>query len=186
MIMAYGYAAVFVGTLFEGETILVAAGFAAHRGYLDLAGVILAAFAGTLAGDQTLFHLGRRHSAALLGRFPAWQARRERVERWLERYQTLLVLAFRFMYGFRTITPFVLGMGRMPSGRFLAWNALSAALWSVAIACVGYQAGNVLTLLLGDLKRVEVPLLVAMVATGFGLWGVRAWRRRVAWRRECR
>ena len=32
----YGYWAVFVGSLLEGETILILAGFAAHRGYLSL------------------------------------------------------------------------------------------------------------------------------------------------------
>ena len=36
LIASYGYYALFVGTFLEGETVLIAAGFAAHRGILDL------------------------------------------------------------------------------------------------------------------------------------------------------
>ena len=53
----YGYAAVLIGTFLEGETILVIGGLAARLGYLKLQWVIVAAFAGSLAGDQ----IGRAH-----------------------------------------------------------------------------------------------------------------------------
>ena len=51
----YGYAAILIGTFLEGETILVLAGLAAHQGYLVLTWVILAAFLGSLCGDQLFF-----------------------------------------------------------------------------------------------------------------------------------
>ena len=50
--------AVILGTFLEGETILVLAGLAAHQGYLSLSGIILAAFAGSLCGDQLFFFWG--------------------------------------------------------------------------------------------------------------------------------
>ena len=68
LIDTYGYLAILVGTFFEGETVLVLGGFAAHRGYLDLPGVILAAFVGTLLGDQLFFVLGRWHSEKILAK----------------------------------------------------------------------------------------------------------------------
>ena len=51
----YGYAAILIGTFLEGETILALAGLAAHQGYLALTWVILAAFLGSLCGDQLFF-----------------------------------------------------------------------------------------------------------------------------------
>jgi hypothetical protein len=43
----YGYIAILLGTVFEGETIMIMGGFSAHRGYLDLLPwVVLAGFAG--------------------------------------------------------------------------------------------------------------------------------------------
>ena len=54
----YGYAAILIGTFLEGETILVLAGVAAHQGYLVLTWVIIAAFVGSLCGDQLFFLFG--------------------------------------------------------------------------------------------------------------------------------
>ena len=64
----YGYAAILIGTFLEGETILELAGLAAHQGYLVLTRVILAAFVGSLCGDQLFFYFGRKHSQAVLSR----------------------------------------------------------------------------------------------------------------------
>ena len=52
LIRDYGYLAVFVGNLFEGETIVLLAGAAVHFGFLDLAGVLASGLAGSVAGDQ--------------------------------------------------------------------------------------------------------------------------------------
>ena len=47
----YGYPVVFLGTLLEGETILALAGFAAHRGHLQLPAVVGLATAGSALVD---------------------------------------------------------------------------------------------------------------------------------------
>ena len=68
LIANYGYIAVLIGTFFEGETILLIAGFFAHLGYLKLSYVIAAAFAGSLAGDQLFFYAGRIKGIELVNR----------------------------------------------------------------------------------------------------------------------
>ena len=45
----FGYFALFLGTFFEGETILVLAGFLAFRGYMDINIVVVVAFCGSYA-----------------------------------------------------------------------------------------------------------------------------------------
>ena len=62
----YGYLGVFIGTLMEGETVLLLAGFAAHQGYLVLGLVIAVAFVGGTLGDQIAFFLGRRYGNRLI------------------------------------------------------------------------------------------------------------------------
>jgi len=43
----YGYIAILLGSVFEGETIMIMGGFSAHRGYLELLPwVVLSGFAG--------------------------------------------------------------------------------------------------------------------------------------------
>ena len=70
LIQQYGYAAVFVGSVLEGETMLVLAGLAAHRGYLSLQWVIAIAVAGAFVGDQICFLTGRFLGRTVLARWP--------------------------------------------------------------------------------------------------------------------
>lgn len=165
----WGYAGLFAGVFLEGESILVLAGFAAHRGYLRLPLVILAAVAATLVADQGLFHLGRRRGASFLRSRPGWEGRAARVRRLVAGHATLIALGFRFVYGFRTVTPVVLGVSGMNPWRFLPLNAASGLAWATAFACAGYFSGATLEYLLGDLRRHEGWIMGGLLLLAAGL-----------------
>src|SRR3990167_7785861 len=74
----FGYLALFIGTFFEGETILVLAGVAASFGKLELNWVMLVAFCGSYAGDQLWYYMGRHKGRQLLERNPRWHNMGER------------------------------------------------------------------------------------------------------------
>ena len=141
MIDSYGYLALVVGTFLEGETVLVLGGLAAKLGYLKLPWVIASAFLGTLMGDQLFFFLGRRKGQAFLLKRPKWHSRAEKVHRMLERHPIPIIIGFRFLYGFRTVTPFVLGMSRVPITQFVLLNIVGAAAWAAIIGGLGYVFG---------------------------------------------
>ncbi len=170
LIRVYGYAAVFCGTLVEGETVVVIAGFLSHRGYLHAPLVAVAAFIGSYLVDQFFFFIGRRQGRGFLRHRPRWQAGAVRAEALLERYGTWIILGFRFLYGFRTVTPFVIGMSRVPAARFAILNAASAAAWAVAFTTAGYLFGQVMETILGDLRRHEAWLLAALALAGIAVW----------------
>jgi membrane protein DedA with SNARE-associated domain len=176
----YGYLAVAIGCFLEGETILVLAGFAAHRGYLDLRLTMLAAFAGSMFGDQLYFCLGRRYGTRWLARRPTWQVAAQAIEQRLRRHRDLFMLGFRFLYGLRTVSPFVLGLSNVSALRFSVCNVLGAALWSVSFAAGGYVFGEGVEHLLGRVQRYELALFAGLAVVGLVLWLVRIWRRRRA------
>jgi membrane protein DedA with SNARE-associated domain len=178
LIQTYGYVAIFVGTFLEGETVLILSGLAAHQGYLHLPWVILAAFAGTLFGDQLYFYLGRWHSHAMLAKHPGWQARVNKAQRLLERYRTMVIISFRFMYGLRTVTPFVIGMSRVPTATFIILNVMSALAWALVMGVGGYFFGHALEIIIGDIKHYELVVLGAVVIIGVMLWVIHLYRLR--------
>jgi membrane protein DedA with SNARE-associated domain len=177
-IQSYGYVAIFVGTFLEGETVVILSGLAAHQGYLQLPWVILAAFAGTLFGDQLYFYLGRWHGHAMLSKHPAWQARVNKAQRLIERYRTMVIISFRFMYGLRTVTPFVIGMSRVPTVTFTMLNILSAFTWALAMGVGGYFFGHALEIIIGDIKHHELEVLGVVVIIGVSLWVIHLCRRK--------
>jgi membrane protein DedA with SNARE-associated domain len=174
----YGYLAIIVGTFFEGETILVLGGFTAHRGYLALPWVIVSAFLGSLCGDQLFFYLGRRHGQAVLARRPSWRTRVEKATALLERFRKPFMIGFRFLYGLRTVTPFTIGLSRIPAREFFLYNAVGAVLWATVVGSGGYLVGNALELFLGDMRRYEREALAAIAAIGLLAWAVHVLRRK--------
>lgn len=176
-LQTYGYWAIVIGTFLEGETILVLAGLAAHQGYMALEGVILCAFAGSLCGDQMFFFLGRRHSDFLLRRRPAWRGKLERANRMADRFQTPLILGFRFLYGLRTIMPFAFGISEVPVLRFVWLNVIGAGIWAVVVGVAAYLFGSALEQVLGDLRHYERMLFILVAAAGAMVWIVYIYRR---------
>ncbi len=170
----YGYAFVFVGAMAEGESVLLLAGFAAHRGLLRLPEVMAVAWVASTLGDQVCFYLGRRHGPALLARFPSLAAHIERLRPMLQRHPNAAVLSVRFLYGLRTAGPIALGALGVSRWRFALLNMLSAAVWAGAFCMLGYQFGNTLHWLLDDLRSVEEVVLAALLAAA-AAWAV--WRR---------
>lgn len=165
----YGYLAVVVGTVFEGETILLMAGYAAHTGRLSLAGVALAGFGGSLLGDQAAFWLGHRYGARVLTRFPRLRPGVERASALLRRVQAPLLLGFRFIYGIRIATPIAAALAKVPLPRFVILNSLGAALWAAVVSGAGYLFGHGLSRLFEHAKHFEHVVLGVIAAGGVAL-----------------
>jgi membrane protein DedA with SNARE-associated domain len=176
LIEHYGYLAVFIGALIEGETILVMAGFLAHEGFLNPVVVMTVAAIGGFIGDQFFFALGRYRGREILARFPSLQARAARVEKLVLRYQNWLIILIRFMYGLRVAGPIMLGMTQVSHIRFVVVNLLGAIVWAVLIGGAGYLFGQAVGLFLHDAQRYEALLLGTLLVLGIAVWIYRRYR----------
>lgn len=173
LIEQHGYWLLALGCVMEGETVLILAGFAAHRGHLDLAWVIVVGATGGFVGDQFLFWLGRRHGPSVLARFPKIATQAERVHRFCARHPALSIIGVRFAYGMRIAGPILIGGASVSSLRFAALNALGAVLWALGLAAVGWFFGHAAEVVLGEITHVEGWLLLALALGCFAWWYVR-------------
>jgi membrane protein DedA with SNARE-associated domain len=178
LVDAYGYIAVFIGAFLEGETVLALAGLAARRGYLDFRWVVCIALVAGFVGDQFFFFLGRVRGHAILERFPNWRERADRFDAMLARWHAPLIVAIRFIYGFRILGPIMLGMGRCASWKFVVFNLIGAIIWAPLIAGLGYLFGAMLESVLHDLKHVELWAFVALLGLGLAVFLLHRWRSR--------
>jgi membrane protein DedA with SNARE-associated domain len=168
----FGYLAVFVGTFLEGEAILVAAGFFASRGYLDIAWVTVVAFVGAYLGHLFWFWLGRVHGVKLLDRFPGMKRHFGKGIRVFERYGAAAIIITQWLYGLRITCAVIIGMSRISLVKFLLYEAASCAAWAVVITALGYYFGRAIESLLGRVEHIEKYglLFIVLVAVGFWLW----------------
>lgn len=170
LISSYGYLAIIIGTFLEGETVLVLGGFAAHGGYLNLPLVILSAFIGTLFGDQLYFFIGRYKGLTMLESRPVWKEKSSKVFALLEKHEVLLILGFRFLYGIRTVTPFLIGTSKIKTSRFIKLNLIGAVVWAIVVGTLGYWFGHALELIIGDIKHYETMIFIFLIVVGLSVW----------------
>jgi membrane protein DedA with SNARE-associated domain len=176
-VATYGYPALLAGALMEGETIVLLAGFLAHTGYLFLPWVMLTAFAGAFTADQFFFQLGKRKGRVFLEKRPHWEPRVDRIRHFLVGYQIIAILAYRFVYGMRTITPIVIGASGFSTSRFVVLNLCSTVLWSVAVSAAGYFFGQVVETVLQDVQRYELLIMLAIAIIAGAIWLYRHWQK---------
>jgi membrane protein DedA with SNARE-associated domain len=162
LIVKYGYIVIFIGTFFEGETILIIAGFLSHGGYLHLPLVIAAALAGSFSGDQLYFFIGRYRGQKVLEKRPEWRARVDKFMRLFNRYNIVIILSFRFLYGLRTISPFAIGLSNISALRFFLLNFISAVVWAISFGVAGYFFGHAVEIFMRDIKKYEITVVICI------------------------
>ncbi len=170
LITDYGYLAVLIVTFIEGESIVILAGLAAHLGYLELQWVIGAAILGSFSGDQFWYYIGRHWGPKVIAKRLSWQEGADKVYKHLHRHQYWLILTFRFYYGLRNVTPFVVGSAQVPRIRFFVLNLIGAIVWAIAFGYIGFLLGEASKLFIDDLHRYGRYLLAAVVVIGLAVW----------------
>jgi membrane protein DedA with SNARE-associated domain len=178
IIAQFGYPALIIGLLLEGEMVLVLAAFMAHRGYLELPWVILIGFLVTFASDQFFFWLGRTKGTQFLERRPAWQPNVDKAKRLLHRNTNLLFIGFRFMYGLRTVMPFVFGLSKFDPQRFAFLNSIGAFLWALIFGIAGYLFGQLMEIILVDVGKYEHWIALGILIVGACFWLYRRYATR--------
>ncbi|HAC6040730.1 TPA_asm: DedA family protein [Salmonella enterica subsp. enterica serovar Enteritidis] len=177
LITHYGYAALVIGSMAEGETVTLLGGVAAHQGLLKFPLVAAAVALGGMMGDQLLYLLGRCYGGKILRRFPRYHTKIRRAQKIIQRHPYLFVIGTRFMYGFRVVGPLLIGASRLPPKIFLPLNIVGALIWALLFTTLGYLGGEVIAPWLHDLDqhlRHGVWLILAIVL----VVGVRWWLKR--------
>lgn len=184
----YGYAGVGALVFLEdfgvpvpGETMLIAAAVYAYQGQLNLLAVAVIAFVAAVVGDNVGFaigHFGGRELVLRWGRYVfITEERLDKAQGFFDRHGGKVVTIARFVEGLRQANGIIAGIVGMRWLKFLAYNALGAALWVALWTVVGYEAGSQITTVYHTVVRYEVYFGVALVVLIAALVGRRLWKR---------
>ena len=163
----YGYPVVLIGTALQGEVVLLVCGFLAQQGYLSVWIVWLLATLGGTGGDQTYFLLGRIYGERLIDHLPRVLRNSLAAARGLvERHPRVVLIYMRFLFGMRILLPILTGASSIPTGRFIRYNVVMAAIWAAIFVGIGYVYGAAAERILHRLEGAELLLVGALILTG--------------------
>lgn len=143
-IKEWGYAAVFLGSMIEGETVVLTASALAACGYMSIYKIFVIAFITTVIADQGLFWLGYEMGTEwIIKKFPRITKVRDRVFGLLHKMDVAFIFSFRFIYGIRIASPLIIGTAKVKPLRFAIYNTLSGLCWAAISCFLGYTIADV-------------------------------------------
>jgi membrane protein DedA with SNARE-associated domain len=149
-----------------GETILIAGAVYAGAGRLNVALVGVVAFIAAIIGDNIGFaigHFGGRALALRWGKYVFLTAERlDKAEAFFNRRGAIVITFARFVEGLRQANGIIAGITGMHWLRFLAFNALGAALWVGTWVSLGYLAGSHITTIYHYITLYSYYVLIAL------------------------
>jgi membrane protein DedA with SNARE-associated domain len=176
----WGYGVIFAGMLLEnagvplpGETLTLLGGYAAGSGQMSLFGVIGAAAAGAILGDNIGYWVGRRFGWDLMLRLGLWlrqsPEQMELLRQRFLRHASASVFLGRFVAVLRILAGPMAGAVGMPYGRFLVCNVSGALLWSVSMVSLAWLGGRWIPMdrMITGVVQFGLGLLVLLLLLAF-------------------
>ena len=162
LLQRYGLWAVFFGTMIEGDLTLLLSGVLARAGLFTFEEALLVGTAGGFVGDSLSYMIGARFR----GRARTWHffiRARPRIEKLMHRFGVLSVFIVKYVYGLRTTSAIFYGLAQFGFLRFALLTLASCVVWVGVLAGLGFTFATGIETLVGDLKRIQILLLVAVI-----------------------
>ena len=186
----YGYLAVGGLVLLEdfgvpvpGETILILGAVYAGTGRLNIVLVGVLAFFGAVVGDNIGFAIGHFGGRALVERWGKYvfltPERLDKAADFFDRHGGKVIVIARFVEGLRQANGIIAGTTGMHWAKFLAFNALGAALWVGLWTSVGYFSGSNIDAIYSAASRFSAyfGIVVGVLIVAYVGWRVLRYRR---------
>jgi membrane protein DedA with SNARE-associated domain len=175
----YGLWAIFVLVLLEdfgipvpGETVLIAGAVYAGSGRLNIVAVGVVGFVAAVLGDNIGYAIGRFGGHAVVlrwGRYVGMTAERlDKAQDFFNRHGGKIITIARFIEGLRQANGIIAGIIRMRWPKFLAFNALGAALWVGTWVTIGYFAGQHIATIYHYITQYSYYLLIVLAVAFVG------------------
>jgi len=137
----YGYWAVFVWTLIEGESVFIAAAALTAAGVMEPWKVIVVAATGAFAGHLVFFALGRWKGMSIIESVPFLQRHHPKANLLLDQYAHWSIFIFQYLYGTRIVAALLFGCSSIEFWRFFLLQIINCISWSFIIYAVGRVLG---------------------------------------------
>jgi membrane-associated protein len=159
------------GIIFPGDSLLLAGGFLASQGKLNLYWLIALTLIAAVAGYQTGYYIGKKSGPRVFKRKDGILFKHEYVQRaqnFFDKHGGKTIIMARFIPYVRTFVPVVAGVGSMNKKAYAFYNLAGAVLWVPGLIMLSYWLGN-------TIPNFDKYILITVVGSLIIFHGVIFW-----------
>ena len=113
---------------------------------------MLTALVATQSWDWLWFFVGREKGRKYIKNRPKLKQKVRKINKLLRRSPTPVLIGYRFLFGFRTAVPLVIGMSSITKRKFFIFSLANTIIWDILFSSIGYYFGAFLK---ANWKRIE-------------------------------
>lgn len=162
-----------IGFFLPGDTLLIAAGVLASQGALPIEWTIIVIATAAIIGDNVGYTIGQYSGRRLFRKKDGVLFKHEYVERaqaFYDKHGGKTIIIARFTPIVRTFAPMVAGIGKMPRGKFFAYNVIGGIIWATILPLLGYWVGSKIPKI-GDYLEYAI-IFVVLMSLAPALWHI--------------
>ena len=163
-----------IGTIVPGHVAIIAGGFLAHAGIMNIWLVIVISMAAAILGDAIGFYIGRHYGMNFIDKFKKYffikDAHLAKAHNLLTKHTGKAMVLGRLSPITRALMPFLVGTGKTSVSKFWAFNFIGGAIWVGSSIILGYVFSFGYHAAAGYFGRAVV---IALVIAGIMAWGYR-------------
>ena len=165
LLLTYGYFALFVWSILEGEIGLMLSGFLASEGKVfSFTNIVIVASIGAFIGDNVLFLLGRFFAPKVKVWLIKYKEKRILIQQYFRKYGAVVIVFERFIYGTHIPALLIVGLSKYPYLKFLLFDIIGIILWALLFTALGYYFGNTaIDIIIFIQKNLLVFLFITLI-----------------------
>ncbi len=143
-----------IGIPFPEEIVMLAAGWVASLGYMNIFGAIVVSLISVILGDLIGYGIGH-HGGKLFKRLLS-EEKFKKVESYFERHGSKTIFFSRFLSGIRVFFPIAAGATKMPLKEFLIWDTIAALVWVPLMVLMGFWFGRFIPKMITWIRQFDI------------------------------
>ncbi len=163
-----------IGTLVPGHIAIIAGGFLAHTGIMNIWMVIIIALIAAILGDAMGFYLGRHYGISFIDKFKKYffikNQHIDKAQKLLTKHTGKAMILGRLSPITRAFMPFLVGTGQTGVLKFWVFNLIGAIVWVGLSVTLGYGFSYGYEAATGYFGRAVV---MTVIFAGLIVWGYR-------------
>lgn len=151
-----------VGFFLPGDSLLFTAGFLASQHFLDILPLTVLVFIASVLGTQVGYFFGFLYGPRVFNRPNSRFFKKENADKaqaFYEKHGTKTIVFARFIPIIRTFAPIVAGIAKMDWKKFLTFNVVGGAVWTVGLTLGGYWLGSKVP----NVDKYILPIIAAII-----------------------
>ncbi|HYF04705.1 MAG TPA: VTT domain-containing protein [Patescibacteria group bacterium] len=160
--IVFAESGLFIGFFLPGDSLLFTAGFLASQNYLNIVWLIVIIFTAAVIGDNVGYYFGQYSGPKIFKKPESLFFKPEylhKAQAFYEQHGGKTIILARFMPFVRTFAPIVAGAGRMDHKKFVFYNIVGGAIWTLSMLLGGYFLGKVVP----NADKYVLPIVAAII-----------------------